>query len=96
MKRMPSAMLLACSFLVILALLTACASLKCHRPEYYQRTGSEQVMESVGVRALSVGSTHARYLSVYPECAQFDTSEGDFMLCIRDIDIKEGRLKSWD
>jgi hypothetical protein len=53
-------------------------------------------MESVGVRALSVGSTHARYLSVYPECAQFDTSEGDFMLCIRDIDIKEGRLKSWD
>lgn len=97
-KGMSFTMLFGCSFLVIFALVMGCASI--HRPEFYERTGSEKTMEIVGsttiTQGLSVYSTTARYLRVYPECKEFNTSQGDLMSCIKEIDIKEGRLKSWD
>lgn len=93
MKRISFA-LLVCSLVIFI--LVGCGW-KCHRPEFYERTGSEKTMEIVGsttiTQGLSVHSTTARYLRVYPECAEFNTSQGDLMSCIKEIDIKEGRLK---
>jgi len=55
--------MLACCFAVIFAPMIGCASWKCHRPEYYERTGSEKMMETVGSTNLTAG------LSVYSTTA---------------------------
>lgn len=83
---------------VLFAMVGGCSSVRCHRPEFYNRTGTEVGMEVAGstilTQGLTVYSTTTRYLRVYPECAEFNTSQSDLMECILQIDIKEGRITS--
>jgi hypothetical protein len=79
-------------------LVVGCASTPPHRAAFYERTGGEKVTEAVGslsmvTSAIGVSSVSARYLRVYPECVDRNTSQMDLWTCVQDIDVKEGRVK---
>ena len=79
-------------------LLLGCASMKPHRSEFYQTNEGTKTVEAISsvswiTAPIGGSSRNARYLSVYPECVEKNTSQADFMECIKEIDIKEGRLK---
>ncbi len=81
-----------------LVLIVGCASTNLPRPEFYNTTGGERAKEAIGsvswvTAPIGGSSKNARYLRVYPECADKNTSEADLMECVKEIDINEGRVK---
>ena len=83
--------------MAILGLILGCASKnRYHRPEWYEPTKTEKIGAWVPISAVSTTSETAKILRVYPECVDRNTSQGDLYECVREIDIKEGRIKPED
>lgn len=88
---------------LILVIIVDCGSamvIKPHRSEFYEakKTTGETTVELVGVfvgRDSTQGES-LKLLRFYPECQDRATSQGDLFECVREIDIKEGRIKPED
>jgi hypothetical protein len=77
--------------IIFLLICCSCSHGRPHRPEFYQTPKGEKWIDRNPY--YGAGSLNQRYLSIYPECSNKNISEGDFYECIREIDVKEGRVK---
>ena len=80
-------------------LVVGCASTPPHRAAYYETNTGERVVKAAAssnqvTQPVAVAMENAKLLSVYPECADRNTSMMDMWNCVREIDAKEGRVKA--